>query len=259
MKAWVLRSLGVAGLLLFGSLFVFTFHRPVWVEQAAKDFVTAQVTEEVGSHLAAIGQAKGGILASAADELYRRNKARIDAVDAALRDKFHERVTTALAQVRNLDCECRQRVASMLQADMLRNLATFEAENVRLTDFIQGNYLRIVTELTRDLRIFTATNALACFLLLICSFARPRAIDHLAFPGVLLAIAVLASSFCYVFGQNWFFTILHSEYFGLGYLAFLSLVFGMLLDVFLNRGRVTTQFGNGLLHAVGSSFSLSIC
>jgi hypothetical protein len=142
---------------------------------------------------------------------------------------------------------------------MTSALGSLEAENARLTEFIQGRYLRIVGELTRDLRIFTATNALACLLLLVVSFARPRAIDHLVFPGVLLGVAVIVSSWCYVFQQDWFFTILYSDYFGVGYLAFLGSIFGLLLDIFLNRGRVTTELGNGLLHAVGSTFSLSIC
>lgn len=258
MKAWILRSLGLAGTVVFGCLLAFTFHRPAWVEEAAKDFITAQVEEKVGAHVAAARE-KGGVLARAAQELYRRNSARIDELDYALKAKLHERVAAALAQVRDLDCECRARIATLMEMGMNGALGSLEAENARLTDFIQGKYLRIVGELTRDLRIFTATNAIACLLLLLVSFARPRAIDHLVFPGVLLGVAVVVSSYCYVFEQNWFFTILYSDYFGLGYLAFLTLVFGLLLDIFLNRGRVTTHLGNGVLHAAGSAFSLSPC
>ena len=47
-------------------------------------------------------------------------------------------------------------------------IASLETTNARLTDFIQGQYLRVVGELTRDLRIFAAINALACLLLLCC-------------------------------------------------------------------------------------------
>jgi hypothetical protein len=259
MKAWLLRSLGLTGTLLFGSLFVLTFYRPAWVERAAKDFITTQVEEQVGTHVAAAAGAHGGVLAQAARELYEGNTARIDELEFALRSKLHDRIAAALAQVRNLDCECRTRVATLLEAGMVTALGSLESENSRLTEFIHGSYLRVVDELTRDLRIFAATNALACLLLLVVSFARPGAIDHLLFPGLLLGTAVLVASSCYVFGQNWFFTILYSDYFGFSYLAFVGCVFGLLLDVFLNRGRVTTQLGNGLLHVVGSTFSLSIC
>lgn len=259
MKAWLLRALGAVGTLLFASLFVFTFHRPAWVEQAAKDFIAAQVEERVGKHVAARARANGGVLAEAAGELYRRNKSQIDELDLGLRTKLHDRIAAALTEVRNPECECRRRVAELLQAGMLASVASLEATNAHLTDFIQGKYLHVVAELTRDLRIFTATNAAACLLLLLLSFVRPRALDHLVFPGVLLAVAVIVSSYCYVFEQNWLFTIVYSDYFGFAYLGFLTFIFGLLLDIFLNRGRVTTRLGNGLLQGVGSTFSLPLC
>jgi len=260
MNAWILRSLGTIGTLLFAGTFALTFHRPAWVEHAARDFITAEVQKQVDAHVAGIDVARDGTaLLRVADALARRSSARMDAIQAALREKLHERVAAALAEVRQLDCECRERVAALLQAGMLQSLASLEAARARLDDFIQGRYLRVVAELKLDIRIFSATNAIACLLLLVISFARPRAIDHLVFPGILLAVAVLVSSYCYVFAQNWLFTILYSDYFGFAYLGFLGFVFGLLLDIFLNCGRVTTRVGNELLHAVGSAFSLSPC
>ena len=259
MKAWILRILGGVGTLLFASLFVFTFWRPTWVEQAAKDFITAQVEERVGVHVTAMARAQGGALAQAAGELYRRNAARLDELEDSLRTKLLARIAAAIEEVRDPACACRARAALVEYGGRLAEKAALETANARLTDFVQGQYLRVVGELTRDLRIFTATNAIACLLLLFLSFARPRAIDHLVFPGVLLAVAVIVSSYCYVFAQNWFFTLVYSDYFGFAYLGFLAFVFGLLLDIFINGGRVTTRLGNGLLHAVGSAVSLAPC
>jgi hypothetical protein len=260
MNAWILRSLGAIGTLLFAGTFALTFHRPAWVEHVAQDFITAQVQEQVDAHVAGIDVARDGTaLLRVADTLARQSSARMAAIQAALRAKLHERIAAALAEVRHLDCECRERVAALLQAGMLSSLASLEATRARLDDFIQGRYLRVVAELQHDIRIFTATNAIACLLLLVVSFARPRAVEHLVFHGILLAVAVLVSSYCYVFAQNWLFTILYSDYFGFAYLGFLGFVFGLLLDIFLNRGRITTRLGNGMLHAVGSSFSMSPC
>jgi len=259
MNAWILRILGAVGTLLFASLFVFTFWRPVWVERAAQDFITARVEERVGAQFTAATRAQGGALAQAAGELYRRNAARIDELNATLRTKLRERIATALAEVRDPACACRARAALVQYGAGLAEVAMLETANARLTDVIQGHYLRVVGELTRDLRIFTATNAVACLLLLFLSFARPRAIDHLVFPGLLLAVAVIVSSYCYVFAQNWFFTLVYSDYVGFAYLAFLAWIFGSLLDIFINRGRLTTRLGNVLLHAVGSTVSLAPC
>lgn len=91
------------------------------------------------------------------------------------------------------------------------------------------------------------------------SFARPRAIDHLLFPGLLLMGAVVVSSYCYLFEQNWFYIAVYSNYYGFAYLAFLGCIFALLLDIFLNRGKVTTHLGNGMLNAVGSAISLTPC
>jgi hypothetical protein len=259
MKAWILRILGAAGTLLFASLFLFTLWRPAWVEQAARDFITTRVEERVGRHVTGVNADGRSALARAAGELYRQNAARIEDLNATLRTNLHERIAAALTQIRDPACACRARIATLLDFASLSEIGSLEAMNSHLTDFIHGQYLRVVDELTRDLRVFTAINALACLLLLITSFVRPRAIDHLMFPGTLLAVAVIVSSYCYAFEQNWFFTIVYSNYFGFAYLGLLTFIFGLLLDIFLNRGRVTTQAGNVVLHAVGSTFSLAIC
>lgn len=260
MKAWILRVFGLAGTLLFASLFAITLYTPDWVEHPARDFITAEVQAQVDAHIAGIDVAQGGdVLAQAAAALHRRNSQRMADIKAALAARVHERVADALAQVRNLDCECRDRIAGFIQAGMTNAISSLDEMNSRLADFVQEKYLRVVGELKRDVRIFSAVNAAACLLLLVLSFARPRAINHLLFPGVLLALAVTVSSYCYVFEQNWFFTLVYSDYFGFAYLGFLGVIFGLLLDIFINRGRVTTQLGNGVLDVVGSAFSLSIC
>lgn len=259
MKAWLLRALGAAGTLLFASLFAFTFERPLWVERAARDFISAQVEKQVGSHVARVVGDDTGRLARAADTIRRRNAARMDELHGWLQGKLHEKIAAALVDVRDPDCVCRERVASLLRAGLLQTLSALEASNAQLTDFIQGRYLRVVAELKRDLRIFTATNAAACLLLLFLSFARPRTIDHLVIPGTLLAVSVFVCSYCYVFEQNWFFTIIYVDYAGFAYLGLLTCVFVMLLDIFLNRGRIVVRLANGMLAAVGSAATLSTC
>jgi hypothetical protein len=260
MEAWILRTLGTVGTLLFGGLLALTFYTPSWVEHAARDFITTEVQAEVDARITGVDVAGNARrLANAAEVLFRQNAERLDALKAGLRAKLHERIADALTEIRDVDCACRARIAGLLESGMLNSLSSLEAANARLQDFIQGRYLRVVAELKRDLRIFSATNAAAFALLLLLSFTKPRALSHLVFPGMLLAVAVLVSSYCYVFKQNWFFSIVYSDYWGFAYLGFLGFVFGLLLDIFLNHGRVTTRLGNGLLHSAGSAFSLAPC
>jgi hypothetical protein len=167
-------------------------------------------------------------------------------------------ITDALARIRDVHCDCRSAFA-MMSVFGHQALSPLDGAGPRLTEFVQMKYLHVVAELKSDLRIFSATNAAACLLLLILSFARPRAVDHLVLPGLLLAAAVTISSYFYMFEQNWFFTLIHSDYVGFTYLGYLGMIFGLLLDIFLNRARVTTRLGNWGLNIVGSAFSLTPC
>jgi hypothetical protein len=95
--------------------------------------------------------------------------------------------------------------------------------------------------------------------LLVVSFAKPKAIAHLFLPGVLLLSATVLASAIYIFGQDWFYTILYNDYMGFSYLAYIAVIFGILLDIALNKARVTTEVINGIANAVGSAFSVLPC
>ena len=54
----------------------------------------------------------------------------------------------------------------------------------------------------------------------------------------------------YVFEQNWFLTILHGNYTGGCYLAYLLAIFSFLCDIVFNKGRVTTYIINGVASVI---------
>jgi len=95
--------------------------------------------------------------------------------------------------------------------------------------------------------------------LLAVSFAKPQAMAHLFVPGVLLVLATLIASTIYIFGQDWFYTILYNDYMGFGYLVYLSVIFSVLMDIVLNKARVTTEIINGVAQGLGSALSVSPC
>jgi hypothetical protein len=76
---------------------------------------------------------------------------------------------------------------------------------------------------------------------------------------LLLTVATIFCAYLYVFEQNWLLTIIHGDYLGLGYAAYLGVVFLFLCDIALNFGRVTTRLVNGLVGGIGGSFSLTPC
>ena len=66
-------------------------------------------------------------------------------------------------------------------------------------------------------------------------------------------------SYFYLFEQNWFYTILYSDYTGFGYIVYLVLVFAILCDIVFNKARVTTEFLNACLQAIGQAGAFSPC
>jgi hypothetical protein len=129
----------------------------------------------------------------------------------------------------------------------------------RIKQFIQASYMEVATDLKRDIRIFTATNAGVFLLLVLVSVLKPQGVRHLFVPALLLCVATLVCAYGYVFEQNWLLTVIHGSYLGIAYSFYMGVVFLFLCDIALNHGRVTTQLANGLVEALGGAASLIPC
>ena len=258
--SWILRVVGMAGAAVFGFFFAITFSTPQWVERFAADFIESRVRETVDAGIDNIRPEPGdSAMSRLAESLYRQNQEQIDQLKQDLKGRAQQRWAAALAQVRNLSCECREIIMKALTLASVLEMKSLEAANQRLTEFIQASYMDVATKLKGDIRIFSATNAGAFLLLVFLSFLKPHAIRHLFAPGLLLTVATIFCAYMYVFEQNWLLTIIHGDYLGLGYAAYLGVVFLFLADIALNCGRVTTRLVNGLVNVVGGSSSLVPC
>ncbi len=67
------------------------------------------------------------------------------------------------------------------------------------------------------MRIFFGSNAVMFLILLAISLLKPKAVAHLFLPGVFLLVATISASAIYLFGQDWFYTILYNDYMGFGF------------------------------------------
>ena len=255
-----LRSIGAIGAAIFLTFFAFTYSVPGWVEDFAADYIESQVQERIDTSIDAIRPPESdGALARLAQSMYERNEAKIEQSKANLKNKVHEQWAAALATVRDLDCECREKWEDWFERGFNTNIALLQAANEQISSFIHSTYMDVATELKRDIRIFTASNAAVFVLLLLVSFLKPQAMMHLFIPGVLLAISTLICSYFYIFEKNWLLTIIHNSYLGFAYLAWLGVVFLFLCDIVFNRGRVTTEILNAFFNAIGSALSAVPC
>jgi len=260
-RLWILRITGVVGAALFGFFFVLTFSTPQWVERFGVDFIETHAREKVESSIERWKPVwREGVAGRVAEALYREKQAEIEQLKQQFKNGIRETWATALAEIRDLDCECREKILDLLETGTAGRLLSLEAGSERLTAFIQSSYMDVATQLKRDIRIFTATNAGAFILLLLVSFLKPQAVRHLFVPGLLLVVATVVCTYGYIFEQNWLLTVIYGSYLGYAYAAYLGAVFLFLCDIVLNRGRVTTRLANGVLDTFGGAVaSLTPC
>lgn len=245
---------------IFGTFFAFTYAILGWVQDFAADYIESEAAERIDETVDSIRVPEAeSALGRLAQSLADRNEQRIEELRGQLKAKAHEQIAAAFAEMRNLDCECRRKVARWIESGFETDIRLLQAANTRITDFVQYKYLEVETELKRDIRIFTASNAAAFLLLLLLSFVNPKATAHLFLPGLLLAVSTLVCSYFYLFQQNWLLTIIHGDYLGFAYLGWLTVVFGLLCDIALNHGRITTEIINAFLNAIGSALSVVPC
>ena len=237
----------------FRLRFFLTFKTPEWVEQVAFDYIEHEVTAQIDEQIDSIQPpAEKGTLSRFASALYQKNEAEIQQRRESLRRNAHERTATAVADIRNLDCECRAMWAAWLKQEEKARIRLLGKNNAALDQFIFATYANVTDDLKRDIRIFTGTNTLIFLLLLAITVLKPQASLHLFVPGLLLGASTAICSFFYIFEQNWLLTIIHSDYLGFTYFAYLGLVFCFLCDIALNKARITTRIINTMLNAVGS-------
>ena len=255
-----LRVFGIIGILLFGTAFGFTFGVPGFVEDIGKDFIKQRIADETNEKIESIKfQGKDSKLGKLAEKIYKRNENKINELKNSLKNKAHEKLADIIAEMRDLDCECRDKYAQKFKNSFHFRIFSLQKANVILMDFIKTQYMETVKKLKMDLRIFSGSNTLIFILLLLISLLKPRAIMHLFIPGVLLLISTIICSYFYLFEQNWFFTIIYNNYLGWGYLIYLGVVFGFLCDVVFNKGQVTTEILNVIFEAIDSALTAVPC
>jgi len=251
-----LKAIGFLGLILFGLLFGLTFGLPGTVEESAKGFVQTQIIIEVEKKY---HQAKESSVAQKAMSIASSLGFEKELIASDLENDLPKKIAIVIANMCGYDCEKKKAIATSITANYVKKIANIEIAQYNLGEVIKGKYMEIVENLRFDLRIFLGTNAMMFLILIIAAYMRPKAITQLFLPGMLLLTATIISSSIYIFGQDWFYAILYNDYMGIGYIAYLSIIFGFLMDVTFNKAQVTSEILNAFFNAIGSSLSCLPC
>lgn len=235
------------GTLFFAGLLLLSFVSPLTLERAAREVVRMEVQRRVGERMEALSQSR---LVQLAGRALRQTEAEMAQAQEALAGDVPARVAGVVAQMMDADCECRRRMAERARAQQHERLDSLARVRERLVSLIESAYGSVRDALLRELRIVSASNAVAFALLGVVTLRRPHASWHLLLPVAVLTGAVLISTGLYLFNQHWLHTLVFGDYVGWGYAGYLALVAGFLGDLAFNRGRVGTGIINRVLGAV---------
>ena len=131
------------------------------------------------------------------------------------------------------------KIADVTPLDFAQHLSKLKGAKERITGFVKGKYYQTLDALLTDIRIFAGLNTFI-FLVLFAVLAKSSfATRPLLLPSVLMLIATGASISIYIFGQNWFYTIIFNNYMGYGYLAYVGIIFAFLIDIVYNKATIT--------------------
>lgn len=256
MKA-ILRISGLLGILLFGTLFIFTYGVPDVIEKSAKTFIKSQIEREIKwkyEH-----SEKTQAVKEKAILLANKFGMEEEELKQYIKEKLPEKIASVVASMCGYDCEKEKQLAASITKGYLDKISSLKIAQKTIGEIIKSKYMEIVRNLKIDIRIFLGSNFTMFLILLLVSFLRPNAIGHLFLPGVFLFISTAISSCIYIFGQNWFYTIIYNNYWGFGYLIYILVVFGFLMDIAFNKARVTTGIINGIFDSIGSALSVAPC
>jgi len=150
------RLIAIAGIGIYGSVLYLTFSVPGWLEGFASSYIEEELTQRINTSIDNFSApTQEGLLGDLARKAFNANEEKIDVLKARLKSKTHESMASALAKIRNMDCECRAQYAEALKKGFEFRMSSLQAANDRIVETIQKGYMGVVADLKRDVRIFS--------------------------------------------------------------------------------------------------------
>lgn len=245
-----LLFLGLLGTALFAGAFALSFLEPLLIERAAREVVRIEVERRVGEK---VDRLSDGRIAGLAKRALKSKESEIERSLQAIREDVPRKVADIIAGMLDADCECRKRLVEYARSSYVERLSSLRQARETLSSLIESAYASVTRNLMRELRIFTASNAVAFALLAVITLIRRAATLQLLLVALVLVGAVTVTGGLYLFNQNWLHTILFGDYVGMAYAVYLAGVTLLFADVVFNRARVTTKIVNAALEMLGSA------
>lgn len=254
LKKVSLRSVSFIGSILFSTLFILTYVQPQAVENTAKYFIESELTDKVNLKIESLSVSDNynfkNIITKRSNFFKEEADKKISKLKAQLKNKVPEIIEQELILLRNINCVCRINLKKTMHDFKVEKLLSLELAKEKIKDFTQVKYMEIVEKITLDIRIFTGSNTILFFIILLLSFIKTKEINHLILPSTLMMLSMVICSYFYLFEQNWFYTIIYDSYTGFAFLSYLFIVFLILSDIAINQARITIELINAFVSAI---------
>lgn len=252
----IVLVVGSIGCTLFTLALLSSVLSPGIVEKVAKGIIRHEVEKRINETVDALDSS---FLVKKAEALSSGHAVDIAKTKRLLAQQLPARLASTIAEMQDLDCECRKSIETFIDRGFENQIASDSAIQNRLTILIRSRYTEVAAQIVREFRIFTGTNALVFVLLIVAVLAKRQANLHLLPAAVVLLAAASVTAYLYLFNQDWLHTLVFSDYVGLGYVGYLGGVFALLCDILFNRARVTANVLSSALSSVGCAFEVLPC
>ncbi len=228
------RIVAILGLLVFGGLFLVIVLAPDRVESTARSFVLGEVREKLEPVL----QSKAG---QRLQDAYRDWKAGRSGAEGDAVSDVAKQLAPIIQKLCHFSCDDRAALQSRVETQLREPLSAVAKARDKALAKAKAEFQAVIEKLRLDLMIFAGANVFVFALLLGTTFLGPQARKALVLPSFLLTVTTLAAAGVYVFGQNWFFTILFDSYMAYSYVGFVAAVSIFFLCVFRVRSGTEAE------------------
>src|SRR5262245_3831798 len=191
-----------------------SFADPGFVEHTAKEVIRHQLQKKTREKIDALDE---GFLMKQAEGMSKTHAEQMREAKRALVEGLPSRLAAVMAEMGNLDCECRKKIEQGFKKGFESRIQTLEMAEERLNAFMRAKYMDTAKQLSREFRSFTGINAAAFALLAVILLLKPAANIHLLPAALVLLASTGITAYSYLFNQNWLHTLLFNDYAGFAY------------------------------------------
>ena len=217
-----LKSLSLFGLVVFTILFISTFFMSDFLKEKAHSFIKSEMVQGAKEEFGLITK-KVVNLTKFSMKLSSKKDEKLSFGDkylAELLEPFIVEVMDRSNGIKDYRLKSPHKF-SALNSYLVNQL--FEKQQ-KIKKFLRMKYEDILAKLTLELQVFTAGNMLLYLLLFIILLKNKKISINLLYPISIITFFSLAGVYFYLFNQNWFFTILYSDYMGMQYFYILGMM-----------------------------------